>query len=326
MRQTSFELSDSEPDARGVLRLTRKRIARALESISGTRLTDAAVHSARKDIKKARAALQLLRDSLPDSAYARENSALRDAARPLSDVRDGKALLDSLDQLIERYGPPGKALDVEGLRRALRRARTEARKRTLSPPAALTPGRVALRESHRRAAGWPAGRQGWKVIGSGLKRTYAKGRKALSAAQSDPTMENLHEWRKHAKYLQYQLQTLRPLWPGPIGELADQVHKLSDYLGDNHDLAALREKAFENADALSGNATLDALVALIDRRRAELRIKAFALGRRIYEEKPGTFASRFRKYWRDWKAQAKSRGGRPTRSARRGNSGAAASP
>ena len=63
---------------------------------------DARIHDARKRIKRARAALRLLRDALGESVYQRENAALRDAARPLSEVRDAKILIDALDELARR--------------------------------------------------------------------------------------------------------------------------------------------------------------------------------------------------------------------------------
>jgi CHAD domain-containing protein len=51
------------------------------KSGSPTKLSGEAVHSARKELKKARATLRLLRDALSDAVYKRENAALRDAAR-----------------------------------------------------------------------------------------------------------------------------------------------------------------------------------------------------------------------------------------------------
>ena len=244
---------------------------------------------------------------MSDAAYQKENSVLRDAARPLSAIRDGKALLDTLDDLVERYGTVADGLPVEGLKRTLRRDRADARRDVLKHKAVLQPERSALRKACNRAAKWPVNQDGWKIIGSGLERTYRKGRKALAAAQADSTVEKLHDWRKQAKYLRHQLQILRPLWPGLIGELADQAHKLTEYLGEGHDLAVLRDKALGSREPVADDAELSALIALIDRRRAELRDKAFVLGDRIYEEKPKAFAARFGQYWDDWRKQADGR-------------------
>ena len=311
MSDSPFELSRSEPGTQGVRRVLRLRVAKALDSLRGSRLSDQKVHAARKELKKARAALRLLRHALGDSSYDRANAVLRDAARPLSEVRDGKALINALDRLVEHFGAPARALRVDGLKRAMRRRRTDARRRILKRPAGLSSQRAALQECCERATRWRIGRHGWSVIGPGLKRTYAMGRNALATAQSERTMENLHEWRKQTKYLWHQLQVMQPLWPGLIGELADQAHKLSDYLGDDHDLAMLREEVLELEKALPSVAARNALVALIDRSRNQLQDKAVLLGRRIYEEKPKAFAARFGKYWREWQSQSVTLQSRP---------------
>jgi CHAD domain-containing protein len=107
-------LRRSESGTQGLRRILREQIAKALEALGGTTLSDEAVHSARKELKKARATLQLLRDALGDVVYKRENAALRDAARPLSEVRDAKVLLDTLVRLVERYGASARALQLDG--------------------------------------------------------------------------------------------------------------------------------------------------------------------------------------------------------------------
>ena len=295
----AIALRRSESGTQGLRRILREQIATALEALNGTRLSDEAVHTARKELKKARATLRLLRDALGDAVYKRENAALRDTARPLSEVRDAKVLLDTLDMLVDRYGGSARALQLDGLRRALRREYVATRRRILQP-AALKAQRDALRRIYKRSTRWPVGHHGWSVIGAGLKRVYREGRKACAISQSDPSPENLHEWRKQVKYLWHQLQVLKPVRSGAIGERANQAHKLADYLGDHHDLSVLRTKVNDSGDAFRDTASRCALVALIDRRRARLQDKAFVLGRRLYEKKPRVLAARFGQYWRDW--------------------------
>ena len=212
-------LRRSESGTQGLRRILRERIAKALEALGGTKLSDEAVHSARKELKKARATLRLLRDALGDVVYKRENAALRDAARPLSEVRDAKVLLDTLDRLVERYGASARALQLDGLRRALRWEYVATRRRIMQQPAALKPQRDALRRIYERSARWPVWHHEWSVIGAGLKRVYREGRKVFATSRADPSPENLHEWRKQVKYLWHQLQVLEPLRSGAIGAL-----------------------------------------------------------------------------------------------------------
>jgi CHAD domain-containing protein len=296
-----MELRRDESGTHGVRRIARHRISDALELLEKKKLDDEAVHAARKELKRARATLRLLRDALGSSTYSRENIALRDVARPLSAARDGRVLLDTLDKLVARFGLAAQSLPLDELRKVLRRERLRTR-RSLTE-ASSRQLRKALRESLDRSARWRVGEQGWRVIGPGLTRIYAKGRKGFEASRARRSGENLHEWRKQVKYLWHQFQVLEPLWPALIGELADQTHQLADYLGDDHDLAVLRERVLEHKDVFLDPARRSALLALMDRLRVELQDKAFVLGARIYEERPKEFETRFGRYWADWQCE-----------------------
>jgi len=296
-----MELRRDETGTHGARRIVRHQISGALEHLESTRLSDEQVHCARKELKKARATLRLLRDALGDSTYHRENRVLRDAARPLSAVRDGKVLLDTLGRLEKRYGAAIRAIPLEAFRKALNRERLLTRRGLTE--SSSKPICAVLRQAHERSARWRVGDAGWRVIGSGLTRIYAKGRQAMEASRARRSAENLHEWRKQVKYLWHQLQLLEPLWPALIGEMADQAHQLADYLGDDHDLAVLRAKVLDYKNVFPDTTSRSALVALIDRFRVELQDKALVLGSRIYKERPKEFDTRFARYWNDWQRE-----------------------
>ena len=92
---------------------------------------------------------------------------------------------------------------------------------------------------------------------------------------------------------------LQQLWPKELKRLAKRIERLVDFLSDDHDLAILRERVLEAAKAVKDDThEFEALMALIDKRRAELQTKAVFLGARIYAEKPKAFRIRFETYWR----------------------------
>jgi CHAD domain-containing protein len=306
------KLAQSESGPKGIRRVLRKELQKALERLAGQRLTDEKVHDARKRIKKARAALRLLRDALGKGAYTRENAALRDVARPLSQVRDSKVLLDTLGKLNERFHQKCRGLALDGLRRELNRERQTLRGQVLGRAAPLKSQIAALRKIHSRARHWRVGQHDWSVIGCGLERVYRKGRSALAAAAAEGTPECFHEWRKQVKYLRHQLEFLTPIWPDVLRQLADQAHQLADDLGDEHDLTLLREKAQAHQDTLADDSSI--LFALIDRRRLELRDEALSRGRQLYEEKPRAFTTRLHGYWNNWqRVNTQSRAAAPQR-------------
>ncbi len=292
-------MKQGEPGTHRARRITRDRIGSALETLE-RKTNDDAVHAARKELKKARATLRLLRDALGKGAYRKENAALRDAARPMSEVRDGRVLLDALSSLVKYYGASAAALPLARFRRELDHRRLESRQKVLGKPGPLRDACRRLREVRSRAGRWHVGRHGWSVLGAGLKRTYSSGRDALRQARAQPNNECLHEWRKQTKYLWHQLQVLEPLWPGQLGELADESHKLADLLGDDHDLAVLWDRAEKARELFPTAASHKALLALIERSRAGLQKKALQLGQRLYEKKPAAFTARLGRHWRDW--------------------------
>jgi CHAD domain-containing protein len=294
------ELRHDEPGLPGVRRILLDWIAAAGDSLHKKRVTDANIHDARKQIKKARAALRLLRDATGPNSYRRENTALRDAARPLGVARDSKVLIAALDDLIERYAPATPSLQLDKFRRVLRKEQAAARQAITVT--LVNTQRRTLREVSSRIERWRMSGDEWQIIGGGLQRIYRGGKKAMKVAARSRSSEDLHDWRKQVKYLWHQLQILQPAWPNLLGELAAQAHKLADQLGDDHDLAVLRQKVSSNADAFETQ-DRDALIALIDRRRKQLQDKALKLGGRLFEEKPRRFCSRLGNYWRLWRAE-----------------------
>jgi CHAD domain-containing protein len=297
-------LNNTESGTKGVQRILRRQLDKVLETLYGEQpLADEAVHTNRKQLKKVRATLRLLRPALGSLTYQRENAVFRDAARPFATVRDAKVLLDTLAQLAPGCGAEAMALDVTPVRQALQE-HNEAVRRCILKEDTLEAVQAALVAARTRVKQWPVGRRGWSILGRGLQRVYRNGRTAFIAAPAEPTAENLHEWRKHAKSLWHQLQILQPLQPARIKTLVDQAHSLADALGDDHDLAVLHHWLVENANRCPNRATADALMGRIAYRRTELQAQAFAMGGALYQEKPARFVAHFQKDWHRWREKS----------------------
>jgi len=296
-------LKQGESGTHGARRIARQRIKSALRTLDRRNKTDRSVHLARKELKRARATLRLLRDALGRSTYKKENAALREVASPLSAVRDGRVLLDALRSLIDYYGAPAAALPLGKFQRSLIRRRSQLRSSILEKRAPLREARKSLRAAQTRAAHWHVGRHGWSVLGAGLKRTYGRARRALQKVLRQASDEHLHEWRKQTKYFWYQLQIFTPLAPGPIGELESAARKLADFLGDDHDLAVLHARVLQSRALFPSAASQRALESLIERCRAGLQAKALLLGQQLYAEPPAELVARLGECWHEWRGR-----------------------
>jgi CHAD domain-containing protein len=299
----AYKLQTDEEVPDGLRRCAREQLDRATHQLTEQVSDDPveAVHDARKALKQERSLLRLARGTIDSGERRRENAALRRAARMLSASRDAEVMLEALDDLSERFTGQVPQTAFDAIRYRLEAERDPARQRLLK--SGLTRA-VAdeLRPVRTGIDDWRLRRGGWKALEPGLDRGYRRGRRAFARAQAKPTVENLHEWRKRAKDLWYHLRLLRPLSPAIIGGYADEAHGLSDLLGDDHDLALLRETLLGGGGEVPVD--VDAVIELIDHRRAQLQADAMQVGERLYAEPPKAFRRRLHRYWKATHARA----------------------
>jgi CHAD domain-containing protein len=301
----SFQLRPEESLRKNLRRIVRNQVDAALEELTaapkGPR--DEIVHEVRKSLKKVRAVLRLVRPVLGRKCYRRENTCFRDAARPLTEVRDARILIETLDKLVDHFPEDVSGRSLAEVRKALRDNLRGVRKRVLDQQNAFVVVAETVSQARKRVKGWTDVPDRWSSVGAGLEDTCRKARAAFRAAAADPSIAKLHEWRKQVKYLRYQLEVLRPLWPERVEELAGEADRMGDLLGDDHDLAVLRQVLTRDSQPADGGER-EALLALIDRRRAELEQEVLLLGERFFQDKPRALARRLKGYWKTWRGQA----------------------
>lgn len=301
-RPRSFRLRREESVGEGLRRIAAGRAESAIERLDGSagEAPAEAVHGARKDLKKLRAVLRLSREGLGPDLFREENRRFRDAARMLSASRDAEVKLATLAALRESGDAHLPRAAAAVWAEALEAERDVVVARGGAPPAAVEEAVAAIAAGRERIAEWPLDDCGWPLLRSGLRRSYRDGRSDWRRAREDPSAEATHEWRKRGKDLWYQLRIVAPAWPALLDPTAEQVHQMTELLGDHHDLALL-------ADDLAERGWVDAadrgeLVAAIARRQAELVGAAIATGARLYAERPKAFGRRLGTYWATWRA------------------------
>jgi CHAD domain-containing protein len=293
-----YRLKHKETPAQGLRRIAQGRADHALQQLRQESDDAAAVHEARKDLKKLRSVLRLVRDELGEDVYRRENVRFRDAGRQLAGARDAEVKRETLQSLTARFD--GR-LSEDGLA-PFAKALEEDRQREsqLDDQGVLERAVAEIEAGEAAVEDWPLQDDDWSLIAPGLERAYRRGRNRFADVREEASDEAVHEWRKRVKDLWYQLRIVRNAWPEVLGETGDQAHALSDVLGDHHDLAVLRDDALERRELLA-DGELEHLLAAISERQDDLAGEAIALGQRIYAEKPKAFVRRLRSYWSAWR-------------------------
>src|SRR5262249_54589205 len=154
--------------------------------------------------------------------YRKENTRFRDAGRPLTEVRDAEALIETLDQLRDRFPRELSAQTLSKIHKIFKERLRDIRKKKLDEERTFNMLAGVMKKARAQAGDWRIAGNGWSALGSSLKRVHRKGRRALADASADPATEKLHEWRKQAKYLWHQLQILEPSRPKIMDELTGQ--------------------------------------------------------------------------------------------------------
>lgn len=295
------ELKNNEAVEDGVKRIGKALIADARSILAGAEDKDFAVHEVRKLLKKLRALVRMVRDSLGEDAYKESNIAFRDAGRLLSDARDQYVLRQSLSELQERYKPYLKVRVFRPVANTLiNRHRTEMK--------ALRTGEPVFERVDRELTAmldvvdqWTLPGAGFELLESSISRVYERGRTALEEALKDPDPEKFHEWRKRVKYLYYQFGYLQQLWPLRMGNTEEALSQLSDYLGKDHDFAVFAERLGDDEELAEDPVSRALLEQLLHHERMQIQEQAIPLGKRLYAEDPAAFTSRLRAYWKAMK-------------------------
>ena len=298
----TFRILEDESVETGIKRIAGEQIDKAIGELTDEALgPHETVHQVRKRCKKIRGVIRLVRPRF-EEIYRFENAWFRDAARTLSYLRDAEAMIETYDDLMKVFDEQIDRSAFASVRRALTLRRRHIAEDRLDLEERLEKFLAAMREARARVDAWPLEAEGFDGIDAGLSKTYRRGRKAMMLAYREPSTEQFHEWRKRVKYYRYHTRLLRDLWKPVMKKYYSEVKELSDILGDDHDLAVFRQTLLDNPQEFGGKRDIQALVGLIDRRRAQLQAQARPLGERIYAEKPKRLARRLGCYWEAWRS------------------------
>ena len=295
----SYRLEPEETLSVGLKRIVLEQLDRTLEQLHHPgEQPDEVVHDVRKRFKKIRAVLRLVRDTIGEDRFKKENVCFRDAGRTLAPVRDNVVNIETLDALTAQFHEQLASGVFSPLQTQLHTHAQRIRQQRIIEQEAFQETAAIVQAARLRVPEWTKFEDELAVISKGLKRVYKRGRKGLQRAYKSPSGENFHEWRKRVKYLWYQTRILRLIWPNMQETFADELHRLSNYLGDDHDLVALQDTLSRHETFYLDEHTRQTLFALIVKRQEELRTEARPLGERIYAEKPSDVTDRMAAYWK----------------------------
>jgi CHAD domain-containing protein len=303
----AYRLRPRESVAHGLRRVARKELRSARDQLSeATPPDDQAIHEARKSVKKVRAILLLI-DADEGRGQTNCHKRLRKVNRTLSDVRDPDAMTAILTKLTRKNSQLFDEHSLARLRRRLSALKQTAMEAARNAGAWKTLDRE-LRNLRQDAKGWRPRHRQFRALAAGIRRTYRRGRKAMSRARRRQTADNFHEWRKHIKALWYELRLVEGCTPG-IKRDVTALHRAETWLGDDHNVVVLSAELSKDGSLCD----LEQFRRAADRYQCQLRQRTIARMRSAYARTPGEYVRRVKRAWESWRRNRSQRSPRRRR-------------
>ena len=297
----SYELRHDETLGGNLCRISGKQIEDAIAVAKDeVKTDDTPVHEMRKHLKKARAALQLVRKEIGRGLFQEQNRCLRNVGRLTSDIRDAEVRLQTVRQLQEATQRHGRrayekleemlTLELENFIAAFAEWQTQA----------LPMLERALLAIDR----WTLDQFNCKQLSRAVQRSYKRARRALGEATANPSAENFHAFRTKAKTLWYELRVLRPVNPVVLKSLSDDLRALTDLLGRAHDLSFLDARLRSEHGKSKWQREAHKLLAIIEVSQNDLQRGAAELAQHFFAERPRDFGCRVTTWLQEWEGKS----------------------
>ncbi len=294
-----------ESIAQNVNRILTEEVEAAIDALEGPdQPKEEMIHSVRKRIKKIRALFRLVRSELREKDFRRANSHYRTIGHTLSPLRDATVMLNTVEKLQQTYPGTLSPNQLATIKKVLAHKQDQVTNEFFGDGSKLEEVTTSLRQALLTAPGLGKHHNSFSVFKPNLKAIYRRARKALAVAKQEPSSHHFHELRKEVKTIWYHTRLLEPIWPGLFAAYSQELARLGELLGDDHDCGVLAEEIESGRLLLRNKQTKETVLQLLDQQRTQLQEQIHPLANRLLAEKAGDFVGRYRRYWKLWQAEA----------------------
>jgi hypothetical protein len=187
MTAMGFELNENESLKNGLRRIANELIEDSRKSLAepGDDI-DAHVHNARKNMKKLRAVLRLVRPAVGNKVYRRDTITFRDLGRELAGSRESFVAQQSLLKILENHAETLNIDAYSGLRTVLEERYEAQRAAWVAEPNTVEQSVRTLKRTRKRVKGWELNVEASQIVRDGLMRSYEGGYTGLKIAEKPP--------------------------------------------------------------------------------------------------------------------------------------------
>jgi CHAD domain-containing protein len=291
-----FEIKRRETFSEGIFRILEQLNSDTARLMMAKSRMHLSVHEARKNLKKLRAVLRLIRHEIGAEQYTELNTFYRLVAQQVAPVRDVTSQIELLENFENKIQAPGlrkvilKSIGITKKKRKKEFAEFYRKKIQDKVFNELRANAEVLKRLNI------AGNAGI-FIGKSVNKIFKDTLKCMQAAEKEGSNEAYHDFRKKVKYLMYQMMILKNAWPKYFESYISELDELQKHLGNLHDLNILNNLVVEGEVFDLDKKQKDAFLKYIYPRRASLKKQIHQIGSRIFVENSRSFSQRLLGIW-----------------------------
>jgi CHAD domain-containing protein len=280
MQSEVIKLKDIKPALAGYIAESQELLKRSPVP------DDDAVHDIRVLMKKTRAVLLLVENQVTRDYCEKNIADAKEAGKLMAEWRESSVVRKTLRELRKDYPDLFKCLESNQILSGLIR-----KPEPLPEIPAEISERLARIEELLKNTGFrirfePMDKIDPQVLLHDLEKSFTDVCRAYLVARNKPTMRQLHEFRKVAKYLMYQLYFFRPLNPSLIKKIEKELEIMTQLLGKLNDLSHLIQDIGYKYKDQTNSPELNELVLIIREKQDKYLSKIWPVAYKLFC--PGT--------------------------------------
>jgi CHAD domain-containing protein len=267
----TFAFHSDEKTSDGFFRILKAVGDQAQALIESDQAGGEPVHEGRVLIKRTRALLWFARPALAHVLYERSKNELRKASGLLAKQRDLRVTESTLEQIGEEVTPRDRTAIEETLAQLKQPPMPLAKEKGELDKAMRLLVRLIESIKVAKDAAWPS-------VAARVEKAYQTAQKAARKARKTKDDLDVHNWRKKAKRLFYELELSNGHAAGQTRHALKDADELQDRLGQHQDCVVVEKCLF---DAPSLTAAALRVAEILRGRKKLLRKKSRKTARRL---------------------------------------------
>lgn len=291
-----FEIKKRETIKQGIHRLLEQLNEETARLVVPVSRVHVFIHESRKNIKKIRAVLRLVRHEIGEEKYQELNAFYSEAGQQVAMLRDDTSIIELLENFkLAIKSPTLKRSIQKSIRLTVKKREKEfAEFHKNKQDTRLSKSLLNITEELNRLNihGNPE-----IFILQSVGKVHQNTIKRMNLAEKEGSKEAYHNWRKQVKYLMFQMMLLKNAWPLFFEAYIAELDKLQKLLGKLHDLDILNSLVVEGTLLTLDKKQKEALLRYIYPHRASLKKQVHLVGRQVFAERSPAFAQRLLGIW-----------------------------